>query len=221
MMWKSIVLSLAVFSWSSLCLGQGNEVKITGYIVDYETYKPVPFATTILYEVVDSQLIELRTYFTDHSAKYEYLLEPGKRYRILGNAPEYLANEITVKSEKANVKLWRNISIELEPFERNRDTIIYPWIPLILNVKDSESKEDIPTPEILIHVMIDSQYHRQFKSYYFWEGAEHFIRKPQLVQGMDYKAEINAPTYESLIIYFQAPKYIEEEEITVYLRRMK
>lgn len=212
-----LYLILAAF-WG---IAQEGKVRVEGFIVDHETYKPVPFATTILYEVVDSQLIELRSYATDQSAKYEYFLEPGKSYKILGNAPEYLANEIEVNPQQSTKELLRNISIKLEPFERSTETIVYKWIPLTINILDFENKESIKTPEILIYAKIDTRYFRQYTSHYFTYKDEILFYGPRLYQGMSYKAEINAPDYEPQAIYFQLPQDTEAEEFTVYMKKIK
>ncbi|TAE47840.1 MAG: hypothetical protein EAZ89_16785 [Bacteroidetes bacterium] len=93
------------------------EIAVKGVIRDKETKQPVEFATAILYEYTgENSLITLDTFSTDQSARYEFPLESGKRYKVLGNAREYLANEEEVSTEgiTENKEIVKNIDIELE-----------------------------------------------------------------------------------------------------------
>ncbi|RMG74686.1 MAG: hypothetical protein D6722_02160 [Bacteroidetes bacterium] len=94
------------------------EISVKGTIRDKETTLPVPFAIAILYEYQDENtIVVLDTFNTDQDARYEFPLQAGKRYKILGNADEYLANEEEVSTEgiMSNTEIVRNIDIELEP----------------------------------------------------------------------------------------------------------
>ncbi|MEO0469192.1 MAG: OmpA family protein [Bacteroidota bacterium] len=97
----------------------GNlNVSVHGIIRDKKTQQPIEFATAILYEYQpDNSIIALDTFKTDQSARYEFPLEVEKRYKVLGNAPEYLANEEEFNTEgiETNTDLEKNIDIELEP----------------------------------------------------------------------------------------------------------
>lgn len=94
-----------------------TEVSVSGLIRDKITQVPIPFATAILYELSsDSMLTAIDTFNTDQNARYNFPLQMDTRYKILGNAPEYFANEVevsTVGIEKTT-ELERNIDIELE-----------------------------------------------------------------------------------------------------------
>ena len=94
------------------------EISVKGTIRDKETKLPVPFAIAILYEYQDENtIVVLDTFNTDQDARYEFPLQAGKRYKVLGNADEYLANEEEVSTEgvMSNTEIVRNIDIELEP----------------------------------------------------------------------------------------------------------
>jgi outer membrane protein OmpA-like peptidoglycan-associated protein len=61
-------------------------------------------------------IVPLDTFKTDQSGRYNFPLELNQQYKVLGNAPEYFANEVevsTVGIEK-DEELERNIDIELE-----------------------------------------------------------------------------------------------------------
>ncbi len=94
------------------------DISVTGLIRDKETKEPIPFATAILYELVDgNRSPALDTFNTDQRARYEFALEAEKEYVVLGNAPDYLANEEAVSTMgiEQNTELVQNIDIELEP----------------------------------------------------------------------------------------------------------
>jgi len=94
------------------------DVAVKGVIRDKQTKEPIEFATAILYEYLDdNSIVALDTFNTDQSARYEFPLKVEKRYKVLGNAPEYLANEeeVTTVGIRKNTELVRNIDIELEP----------------------------------------------------------------------------------------------------------
>lgn len=94
------------------------KIAVKGVIRDKQTKQPIEFATAILYERGNEQnLITIDTFTTDQSARYEFPLEEEKDYVILGNAPEYLANEEEVSTVGIDVdtELVKNIDIELEP----------------------------------------------------------------------------------------------------------
>ena len=87
---------------------------------DKKTKLPIPFATVTLYEVVNANTItELRTYETPQDARYEFPLDIDKNYKVLGNAPEYLANEedFTTFDVMKDTDLEINIDIELDPVD--------------------------------------------------------------------------------------------------------
>ena len=73
-------------------------------------------------------LIPVDTFVTDQSADYNFELQPKKKYRILANAPEYLANEVnlnTMTLHEGHNDLEINIDIFIERIILN--------LPIILN----------------------------------------------------------------------------------------
>ncbi|MEM7038435.1 MAG: OmpA family protein, partial [Bacteroidota bacterium] len=91
---------------------------VHGLVLDKKTQLPVPFATVILFEVdFEGDLIPQDTFRTDQSATYNFEVECGKDYKVLGNAPEYLANEekfSTKDAKHGENDLELNINIKLE-----------------------------------------------------------------------------------------------------------
>ena len=93
------------------------DISVTGLIRDKQTKEPIPFAEAILYVLEDGRRTVVDTFKTDQRARYEFALEAEKEYIVLGNAPDYLANEEPVSTTgiKENTELVQNIDIELEP----------------------------------------------------------------------------------------------------------
>lgn len=93
------------------------EFAVHGVVLDQKSKMPIPFATVILFEKdFEGDLIPIDTFRTDQSASYNFQLEKDKDYKVLGNAPEYLANEeeLTTKGLRESVDFEVNIDIELE-----------------------------------------------------------------------------------------------------------
>jgi outer membrane protein OmpA-like peptidoglycan-associated protein len=72
------------------------------------------------------QLIPLDTFNTDQSAQYRFALQPGKDYKLIGNAPEYLANEVQVSTRDAtkSMDLEADIDIYLDRIEIARPIVL-------------------------------------------------------------------------------------------------
>ena len=90
---------------------------VHGLVVDQGTQQRVPFATVILFEQdFEGDLIPLDTFRTDQGAGYNFELECNKDYKIVGNAPEYLAQEqkISTKNAIGPNDLEIDIKIEVE-----------------------------------------------------------------------------------------------------------
>jgi outer membrane protein OmpA-like peptidoglycan-associated protein len=69
----------------------------------------------------------LDTFETDQSARYNFDLEPDKTYKVLGNAPEYFANEIEVTtppSDAGDTDLERNIDIHLKVIDQGVQIVL-------------------------------------------------------------------------------------------------
>jgi len=76
------------------------EIKITvhGRVRDSLTKQVIPFATVTLYEVKGNKITPIDTFKTTQNGYYEFVLERNKKYKMVGNAPEYLANEVFVST---------------------------------------------------------------------------------------------------------------------------
>ena len=112
--------------WGKLTGVIGGTLALQGLVRDRDTQLPIPFSTAILFEKdTEGFLIPLDTFSTGPNADYYFDLEFDKEYKVLGNAPEYLANEIEVSTEGVTAGiLERNIDIALEP--------IYTSLPIVL-----------------------------------------------------------------------------------------
>ncbi|MCX7606159.1 MAG: OmpA family protein [Bacteroidia bacterium] len=102
------------------------ELAVHGTVRDASSKLPIPFATVTLYEVQADKLIPRDTFNTDQSASYRFTLEPGKDYRLIGNAPEYLANEVAVSTKDAtkSMDLEADIDIYLDRIEIARPIVL-------------------------------------------------------------------------------------------------
>lgn len=103
------------------------QIAVKGLIRDKVTKQPIEFAEAILYEYQeDSSLLQVKTFKTDQSARYEFPLSAEKNYKVLGNAPEYLANEVEVSTVGVMpmTEIVRNIDIELEPIIINDPIVL-------------------------------------------------------------------------------------------------
>jgi len=96
------------------------KIAVKGTIRDKLTLEPVEFATAILFQYrPDGSLMALDTFQTDQSARYEFPLKADRNYKILGNAPDYLANEeeVTTMGIRSDQDIVQNIDIDLEPIQ--------------------------------------------------------------------------------------------------------
>ncbi len=92
-------------------------VAVHGVIRDKKSKQPVPFALVMLFKKTDEgELIPVDTFQTDQSANYNFPLEIDKEYKIVANAPEYLANEENLNTFglKEDTDFEKNIDIYLE-----------------------------------------------------------------------------------------------------------
>lgn len=93
------------------------EFAVHGTVLDKRTKQPVPFAIVLLYEYdVAGDLIPLDTFKADQSAAYNFELECNKKYKVVGNAREYLVNEEVFETKTTDPKndIEINVAIELE-----------------------------------------------------------------------------------------------------------
>ncbi|MEO0898183.1 MAG: OmpA family protein [Bacteroidota bacterium] len=93
-------------------------VSVKGVIRDKFTKEPIPYATATLFQYEeDGSLTELETFNTVDDAAYQFKLKVDRKYKVLGNAPEYLANEEEFDTQdlREDRTIIKNIDIELEP----------------------------------------------------------------------------------------------------------
>ena len=97
-------------------MGQVPTAHVRGSVVDYETLKPIPFATVILYEKTELNHLVLDTFMTKERGIFHFDLDTAAMgYKMLCNAPEYFANEIDIVNLMAGDTMKFFVRIELEP----------------------------------------------------------------------------------------------------------
>ncbi|MCS7074096.1 MAG: OmpA family protein, partial [Bacteroidia bacterium] len=69
------------------------EATVFGNVRDKETKQVIPFATVTLFKSDNGRLTPIDTFKTDQSGAYRFTISIGTDYKVVGNAPEYLANE--------------------------------------------------------------------------------------------------------------------------------
>jgi peptidoglycan-associated lipoprotein len=130
---------------------------IHGVVGDKITKQAVPFATVILFEIdFEGDLVPIDTFVTDQGASYNFELECNKDYKVIGNAPEYLAQEETLSTKKAMGPndLELNLVIEVERIFIDK-AIVLPNIYYDFNKYDlrPESEKEL---ERLVKMMNDN-----------------------------------------------------------------
>lgn len=104
-------------------------IALHGTVRDKNSLAPIPFATVVLFQIDnDGQLEPVDTFKTDNTGRYNFAdLEKDASYKVIGNAPEYLANEETfdTKNIKENTDLEKNIDIKLDR--------IFLFEPIVIN----------------------------------------------------------------------------------------
>ncbi len=97
-------------------LAQVPTVHVRGIVVDEETLLPIPFATVILYQTTELNYLTLDTFKTKMKGNFHFDLDTSALgYKMLGNAPEYFANEIEVDNLVAGDTITQYIRLKLEP----------------------------------------------------------------------------------------------------------
>jgi len=92
-------------------------ITVKGNVRDSATKQVIPFAIVTRYEVTaGGQLIPIDTFRTDQTGKYNFTLEKEKTYKLIGSAPEYLVNSVSVTTVgvKKSTDFERDIDIYLE-----------------------------------------------------------------------------------------------------------
>ena len=113
--------------WAKMTPKPPCEFAVHGLVVDKNTGQPVPFATVILFEFDPAgDLIPLDTFKADQGAAYNFELECNKKYKVVGNAREYMTNEAEFEStsENPNEDIEVNVAIQLERIEINKPIVL-------------------------------------------------------------------------------------------------
>lgn len=102
------------------------ELSVHGVVRDKKTKQPIPFATVTLFKIQEGNLIPVDTFKTDQTAAYKFPLEKETDYKVVGNAPEYLANEemVSTKGIKVTTDLEKDIDIFLERIELGKPIVL-------------------------------------------------------------------------------------------------
>lgn len=102
-------------------------ISIQGRVRDQKTRQIIPFSTVTLYRVTpDKNFVSIDTFKTDQTGTYKFSLEQANDYRLVGTAPEYLANEVFVSTKDIakSTALNADIDISLERIELNRPIVL-------------------------------------------------------------------------------------------------
>jgi len=95
------------------------KIMVHGNVRDKRTKQIVPFATVTLYKIDKNGIMPVDTFKTQQDGRYEFPLDHITDYKLVGNAPEYLASEVfistkDVDTQKGPVDLEKDIDIYLE-----------------------------------------------------------------------------------------------------------
>jgi peptidoglycan-associated lipoprotein len=117
--------------WRIKKLPKCQDVKLTahGRIRDRDSKQVIPFATVTLYKVLaDKKIQPIDTFKTSQNGYYEFALEINADYKLVGNAPEYLANEVFVSTKDLprckDAELEADIDIFLEGIEIDKPIVL-------------------------------------------------------------------------------------------------
>ncbi len=103
------------------------EITVHGTVRDKQTKQAVPFAIVTLFKTEeDGSLVPIDTFQTDQTGAYKFPLEKGFDYKLVGNAPEYLANEVFVSTKgiEESKQLEADIDIFLERIEIDKPIVL-------------------------------------------------------------------------------------------------
>jgi len=117
--------------WRVRKLPDCQDVKLTahGRIRDRDSKQIIPFANVTLYKILGDNKIEpIDTFKTSQNAYYEFTLSPNTDYKIVGNAPEYLANEVLLSTKDLpkckDTELEADVDIFLEGIEIDKPIVL-------------------------------------------------------------------------------------------------
>lgn len=103
------------------------KVTVHGQIRDKATQVAIPFANAILFEDDGKgNITPLDTFRTDQNGVYNFTLAVGKSYIVMGNAKEYLANEVAFNTYNINrdTDLEYDIDVLLERIELDKPIVL-------------------------------------------------------------------------------------------------
>jgi len=103
------------------------KVTVHGQIRDKATKVAIPFATAILFEDDGKgNITPMDTFRTDQNGVYNFTLAVGKSYIVMGNAKEYLANEVAFNTYSINrdTDLEYDIDVLLERIELDKPIVL-------------------------------------------------------------------------------------------------
>jgi outer membrane protein OmpA-like peptidoglycan-associated protein len=89
-------------------------ITVQGTVRDRDTKQVIPFATVTLYKSVDGKLVPVDTFQTSQNGFYEFSLEKNSNYKLIGNAPEYFAQETFIETPRKSTTLQQDLDIFLD-----------------------------------------------------------------------------------------------------------
>lgn len=116
--------------WRIKKLPACKEIKLTvhGRVRDKDEKQVIPFATVTLFKMLDQKMIPIDTFKTAQNAYYELPLERNTEYKIVANAPEYLANEVFVSTKDLpkckDTELEADVDIFLQDIEIDKPIVL-------------------------------------------------------------------------------------------------
>jgi outer membrane protein OmpA-like peptidoglycan-associated protein len=114
------------------------DITVRGTVRDLDTREPVPFAIVTLYEEMeDGSRMPIDTFQTDQSGAYQFVLQEERNYCMVGNAPEYFANDTCVTTKGIRERI-RNNQMQ---------------VPLVNNRYVADLRQDVDI--LLKHIKID------------------------------------------------------------------
>jgi len=90
------------------------EVSVHGLVRDKKSKQAIPFATVTLFKIDNKMLVPLDTFKTDQTGAYKFNLELDFDYKLVGNAAEYLANEVQISTK--NITETKDLEADIDIF---------------------------------------------------------------------------------------------------------
>lgn len=133
-------------------------ITVQGRVRDESSKQVIPFATVTLFRLEDDgSLTPLDTFKTQQDGRYNFTLERGYRYKMIGTAPEYLTNEVGVDTRQVKSGTTTfdvDIDILLTPIEI---AMIFPIDNVYYDFDKSDLRpESITSLDKLIKLLTDN-----------------------------------------------------------------